>query len=59
MLAVPFGERADAVMIWVILLCFGLLVWLTYRLGATLFHPWVGIVTASSSPRAPRSSATR
>ncbi len=45
-LAVPFGNGADAVMIWVVLLCFGLLVWLTYRLGATLFHPWVGIVTA-------------
>ena len=33
MLAVPFGNGADAVLIWVILLCFGLLVWLTYRLG--------------------------
>jgi hypothetical protein len=45
-LAVPFGHSADALMIWIILLCFGLLVWLSYRLGATLFHPWVGIVTA-------------
>ncbi|HYI20525.1 MAG TPA: hypothetical protein VD836_17555 [Solirubrobacteraceae bacterium] len=45
-LAVPFGDSADALMIWIILLCFGLLVWLTYRLGATLFHPAVGIVTA-------------
>ena len=45
-LAVPFGDAADAILIWLILLCFGLLVWLTYRLGATLFHPWVGIVTA-------------
>ena len=45
-LAVPFGDGADALMIWIILLCFGLLVWLTYRLGATLFHPAVGIVTA-------------
>ena len=45
-LALPFGDAADALLVWLILLCFGLLVWLTYRLGATLFHPWVGIVTA-------------
>jgi hypothetical protein len=45
-LAVPSGDAADAIMIWLTLLCFGLLVWLTYRLGAALFHPWVGIVTA-------------
>ena len=25
---------------------FGALVWLTYRLGAELFHPWVGVVAA-------------
>ena len=29
-----------------ILLCFGLLVWLTYRLGEELFSPWVGVVAA-------------
>ena len=33
-------------MLWLILLGFGLLVWLTYRLGAELFHPWVGVVAA-------------
>ncbi|HTE59139.1 MAG TPA: hypothetical protein VK631_02240 [Solirubrobacteraceae bacterium] len=45
-LATPFGDGADVLLIWVILLCFGLLVWLTYRLGAELFSPWVGVVAA-------------
>ena len=33
-------------MLWLILLCFGLLVWLTYRLGAQLFGHWAGVVAA-------------
>ena len=33
-------------MLWAVLLCFGVLVWLAYRLGAELFSPWVGVVTA-------------
>jgi hypothetical protein len=33
-------------MVWIVLLSFGALVWLIYRLGAELFSPWVGIVTA-------------
>jgi hypothetical protein len=45
-LAVPFGDSADVLLVWLILLCFGLLVWLTYRLGAELFSPWVGVVAA-------------
>src|SRR5215218_11160361 len=45
-LAVPFGDGADTLLVWLILLCFGLLVWLTYRLGAELFSPWVGVVAA-------------
>jgi hypothetical protein len=45
-LAVPFGDGADTVLVWLILLCFGLLVWLTYRLGEELFSPWVGVVAA-------------
>ena len=32
-LAMPFGERADQVLLWVALLSFGALVWLVYRLG--------------------------
>jgi hypothetical protein len=45
-LALPFGDAADRVMVWAILLCFGAVVWLVYRLGAVLFTPWVGVVTA-------------
>ena len=33
-------------MVWAVLLCFGVLVWLAYRLGAELFSPAVGVVTA-------------
>jgi hypothetical protein len=46
LLATPFGDGGDQLMLWLILLCFGLLVWLTYRLGAELFGPWVGVVAA-------------
>jgi hypothetical protein len=46
LLAVPFGQAGDAIMLWLVLLCFGALVWLTYRLGAELFSPWVGAVAA-------------
>jgi hypothetical protein len=45
-LATPFGDGGDALMLWLVLLCFGLLVWLTYRLGAELFSPWAGVVAA-------------
>ena len=45
-LATPFGDGGDQLMLWLILLCFGLLVWLTYRLGAELFAPAVGVVAA-------------
>jgi hypothetical protein len=45
-LATPFGDGGDQLMLWLILLAFGLLVWLTYRLGAELFTPWVGVVAA-------------
>jgi hypothetical protein len=45
-LATPFGDSADVLLVWLILLCFGLLVWLTYRLGAELFSPWAGAVAA-------------
>ena len=36
----------DAIMLWLVLLCFGVLVWLAYRLGAQLFSPAVGVVAA-------------
>ena len=46
LLAVPFGAGGDAIMLWLVLLCFGVLVWLAYRLGAQLFSPAVGVVAA-------------
>jgi hypothetical protein len=46
LIAVPFGMGGDAIMSWAILLGFGVLVWLAYRLGAELFSPAVGVVTA-------------
>jgi hypothetical protein len=46
MLATPFETGADTLLVWLMLLCFGAVVWLTYRLGAELFSPWVGAVAA-------------
>jgi hypothetical protein len=45
-LGLPFGHSGDQVVVWLVLLGFGALVWLSYRLGAQLFNPWVGVVTA-------------
>ena len=38
-LALPFGNSADAVLLAIILACFGGLVWFSYRLGAELSRP--------------------
>jgi hypothetical protein len=45
-LALPFGGEADIAILWLTLLSFGALVYLTFRLGAELFTPWVGAVAA-------------
>ncbi|HEX2086234.1 MAG TPA: hypothetical protein VHF89_11165 [Solirubrobacteraceae bacterium] len=45
-IALPFGDAADDVMTWLVLLSLGALVWLVFLLGARLFNPWVGVVTA-------------
>jgi hypothetical protein len=45
-LALPLGHDADLAVLWLSLLAFGFLVYLTYRLGAQLFSPWVGAVAA-------------
>jgi hypothetical protein len=45
-LGLPFGNGGDAVVVWIVLLSFGALVWLTYRLGAVLFSRWVGAAAA-------------
>ncbi len=45
-LGLPFGHSGDQVIVWLVMLGFGALVWLSYELGARLFNPWVGVVTA-------------
>jgi hypothetical protein len=45
-LALPLGHDAPMLMLAITLLSFGALVYLTYRLGAELFSPWVGVVAA-------------
>jgi hypothetical protein len=45
-LVTPFTGAADTLLVWLILLCFGAVVWLTFALGETLFSRWVGIVAA-------------
>ncbi|MEA2450320.1 MAG: hypothetical protein QOG63_2252, partial [Thermoleophilaceae bacterium] len=45
-LALPFGHSGDQLIVWLVLLGFGALVWLSYRLGATLFNHWAGVVVA-------------
>jgi hypothetical protein len=45
-LGLPFGHAGDAVVVWIVLLSFGALVWLTYRLGTVLFSHWVGVAAA-------------
>jgi hypothetical protein len=44
-LAYPFGA-SDQIVTWLVLLSFGALGWLVYRLGSELFSPWAGIVAA-------------
>ena len=39
----PFGA-SDQLLTWIVLLSFGALGWLVYRLGAELFSPWAGLV---------------
>ena len=45
-LALPLGHDADLVILGLILLLFGGLGYVTFRLGADLFNPWVGAVAA-------------
>ena len=46
LLALPFGDGSDDVLVGAVLLSFGALVHLTFRLGSELFAPWVGVVAA-------------
>src|SRR5215218_5012657 len=45
-LATPFETGSATLLVSLTLLCFGAVVWLTYRLGSELFSPWAGAVAA-------------
>ncbi len=46
-IGLPFGDVADDIMTWIVLLSLGALGYLVFRLGARLFEsPWVGVVAA-------------
>lgn len=46
-IGLPFGDAADDVMTWIVLLSLGVLAYLVFLLGARLFgNPWVGVVAA-------------
>jgi hypothetical protein len=45
-LALPFGQDGDQLITWIVLLSFGALGWLVFRLGAELFSPLAGAVAA-------------
>lgn len=45
-LALPFGQGGDQLIVAFVLLSFGALGWLVYRLGAELYSPLVGVVAA-------------
>src|SRR4051812_50055167 len=47
-LGLPFGHGGDAVVVWIVLLSFGALVWLTYRLGPALFPQLGGVAAAGA-----------
>src|SRR3954463_16504987 len=54
-IALPFGvDGAGDVMGWIALLCFGGLVWATYRLGAELFGRAAGVIAAVAILTRPR-----
>ena len=54
-LALPFGiDAAGDVMGWVTLLCFGGLVWVTYRVASELFGAWAGVIAAAVVLTRPR-----
>src|SRR4051795_2824452 len=47
-LGLPLGHAGDGVVVWIVLLSFGALVWLTYRLGSELFSSrLVGLAAAA------------
>ncbi|MFY9487634.1 MAG: hypothetical protein WAP35_02915 [Solirubrobacterales bacterium] len=46
LLALPFGSATEDVLAWLVMFCFGGLLWIVYRLGSELFNAPVGITAA-------------
>ncbi|MFT4050115.1 MAG: glycosyltransferase family 39 protein [Solirubrobacterales bacterium] len=45
-LALPFGDYTTGVLAWLVMLCFGGLCFVVYRIGKELFNDWVGVLAA-------------
>jgi 4-amino-4-deoxy-L-arabinose transferase-like glycosyltransferase len=45
-LALPLGSLTAPALAWIVMLCFGGLVWVVYRIGDELFNDWVGVLAA-------------
>lgn len=45
-LALPLGSLTEDVLAWTVMLAFGVLVWVVYRLGSELFNSPVGVLAA-------------
>lgn len=43
-LALPLGSATAGVLAWLVMLCFGGLCWVVYRIGKELFNDWVGVL---------------
>lgn len=45
-LALPLGSVTTGVLAWIVMLCFGGLIWIVYLIGKELFNDWVGVLAA-------------
>jgi hypothetical protein len=45
-LALPLGSATVSVLAWIVMLTFGGLVWVVFRIGKELFNNWVGVLAA-------------
>jgi 4-amino-4-deoxy-L-arabinose transferase-like glycosyltransferase len=45
-LALPLGSSTTGALAWLVMICFGGLTWVVYRLGREMFNNWVGVLAA-------------
>ena len=45
-LALPLGSATAGALAWLVMLCFGGLCWVVYKIGKELFNDWVGVLAA-------------